>query len=582
MISKRMSTAAYGRYVLFVAGLGGLLYGVDLGIIAAALLYLDKTINLTVAQTSLLVAAVLGGSMVSSLIAGLLADWLGRKKMMIVSGPMFVASVCLIVISQGFATLLAGRLLQGMSGGVIAVVVPLYLAESLRPESRGKGTAIFQLMVTFGVFVAAAAGWFYTQHAEAAIIVAHGSPLLIRAAQNHAWRNMFLVMVYPGIVFFAGALPLVESPRWLFRKSRKSEAMNSLLRLCSPQQAAIQLSEMESLACEDTMTSAHASDSLLQRKYIFPFILACVILACTQATGINSILGFLVVILKQAGMSPTHATLGDFAVKLIHFLITFLAVALIDRKGRTFLLKLGTGGIICSLLACTLLFYSFESKRIDVRQEIEAARQGNTLIVPLSAPMFSHKPFDHRPGTQPMALTVLYSYGDGERVATAVSSDQPAVLTIAPQGKDAGMPLDIRRASYGPIATETTGWLITLCLGLFVSFFSLGPGVVVWLALSELMPTRIRSTGMGIALVLNQGVSTLIASLFLPVVGNYGFYAMFLFWAGCTTIYFLTSAFFLPETKGRTLEEIEEIFDRGRRQKMANVYVVTTSEVDLR
>ena len=112
MMGGKVSTEAYGRFVLIVAGLGGLLY---------ALLYLGKTISLTVAQTSVLVAAVLGGSMVSSLIAGLLADWMGRKRMMIASGLIFVASLCLIVASQGFAVLLAGRILQGMSGGVIAV-----------------------------------------------------------------------------------------------------------------------------------------------------------------------------------------------------------------------------------------------------------------------------------------------------------------------------------------------------------------------------------------------------------------------------------------------------------------------------
>jgi MFS family permease len=560
--SWRLGTEGYGKFVLLVAGLGGLLYGVDLGIIAAALLYLGKTISLTVAQTSLLVAAVLGGSMVSSLIAGLLADWLGRKKMMIVSGLMFVASVCLIVTSQGFTTLLTGRLLQGMSGGVIAVVIPLYLAESLRPESRGKGTAIFQLMVTLGVAVAASAGWFYTHQAEAAFAAAAGNPILIRAAQNHAWRSMFLAMVYPGIVFFAGTLSLVESPRWLFRRARTTDAMKSLLRLCSPEEAAMQLGEMQSLAAQGTATSAGADDSLLQRKYLYPFILACVILACTQTTGINSILGFLVIILKQAGMSPTHATMGDFAVKLIHFLVTFVAAALIDRKGRTFLLKVGTGGIICSLLASAFLFYSFESRRVDVRAEIQQIQGANSLIVPVSASMFNAKPSD-----RPMALTVLYSYGHGNRVATAVSSDQPAVLRIVPEGINASKPLIVKRAFYGPIATETTGWLMMLCLGAFVSFFSLGPGVVVWLALSELMPTRIRSTGMGIALVLNQGVSTLIASLFLPVVGDYGFYAMFVFWAGCTTLYFITSTFFLPETKGKTLEEIEKLFDRGGRHK---------------
>jgi hypothetical protein len=96
---------------------------------------------------------------------------------------------------------------------------------------------------------------------------------------------------------------------------------------------------------------------------------------------------------------------------------------------------------------------------------------------------------------------------------------------------------------------------------LFIAAFAVGPGVVVWLALTELMPTRIRSTGMGIALLINQGVSTLMAGIFLPVVGFYGYYAMFGFWAVCTVLYFLISAFVLPETKGKSLEEIENSFE---------------------
>jgi hypothetical protein len=106
-------------------------------------------------------------------------------------------------------------------------------------------------------------------------------------------------------------------------------------------------------------------------------------------------------------------------------------------------------------------------------------------------------------------------------------------------------------------------------MALFIAAYAVGPGVVVWLVLSELMPVRIRSIGMGIALLLNQGVSTAIAAVFLPVVGRYGYAPMFLFWSACTVIYFLTATFFIPETKGKTLEEIEMQFSGGTKSTSA-------------
>ncbi len=545
----------YAPYLLFIAGMGGLLYGVDVGIIAAALLYLNKTINLTVGQTSVIVAAVLGGSMLSSLVAGALADWFGRKTMMIVSGLMFVLSVGLIVISQSFLPLFAGRLLQGMSGGVIAVVVPLYLAECLSAGSRGRGTAVFQFMLTVGIVIASVVGLTYTRHAEAAIAAAAGDPALVGAAQNAAWRSMFLAVVYPGLVFLVGAFFISESPRWLFRKGRHGQALAALRRSCSEEEARLELAEMQASAAGQPQALARGS-SLLQRKYVVPFVLACVILACNQATGINSILGFLVVILKQAGLTPALATQGDVAVKLLNCVMTLVAVALVDRKGRTFLLKLGTAGIIVSLVAAALVFRGVEAERQDMRDRVQAAVSGGSLTLPVAD--MAH---DAVPAGRASVLTVYYGRGSGgDRVDTVLSTDPDPVLRIAPDAAD-HTPLTIKRASYGPVPTQATGWLVTACLCLFIASFSVGPGVVVWLALSELMPTRIRSIGMGVALLVNQGVSTAIAAVFLPVVGAYGYSTMLLFWAACTVIYFVTAAFFLPETKGKTLEEIERQFE---------------------
>jgi len=122
-------------------------------------------------------------------------------------------------------------------------------------------------------------------------------------------------------------------------------------------------------------------------------------------------------------------------------------------------------------------------------------------------------------------------------------------------------PLRIDNALITPVPSAQNGWLVAISLFIFMAFFAIGPGVCVWLALSELMPTRIRSNGMSIALLINQAVSTTIAAIFLPTVGKYGYSTMFFGFAACTVIYFITAAVFLPETKGRTLEEIEAHFE---------------------
>src|SRR3954447_9795003 len=158
---------SYHRFLLLVAGLGGLFYGVDVGIIGGALPYLEATSRLTAGQLSIIVAAVLLGSVISTLFAGLLADWMGRRVLMTISGLAFVISIPIIALSQGYEPLFFGRLLQGISGGLIGVVVPLYLAECLAASSRGKGTGIFQWLLTLGIVVAALVGIYFSYRVEA-------------------------------------------------------------------------------------------------------------------------------------------------------------------------------------------------------------------------------------------------------------------------------------------------------------------------------------------------------------------------------------------------------------------------------
>ena len=186
----------YNRFLLIVAGLGGLLYGVDVGIIAGALPYLEATSGLNAGQLSIVVAAVLLGSVISTLFAGLLADWMGRRSLMAVSGFMFVLSIPMIALAHGYGPLVFGRLLQGVSGGFIGVVVPLYLAECLTASSRGKGTGVFQWLLTLGIFIAALVGMYFSFRVDQVAKLGDAARLL--AFKDTAWRGIFWVSLPPG------------------------------------------------------------------------------------------------------------------------------------------------------------------------------------------------------------------------------------------------------------------------------------------------------------------------------------------------------------------------------------------------
>lgn len=574
----------YGRFLLLVAGLGGLLYGVDVGIIGGALPYLEATSGLSVSQLSIIVAAVLLGSVFSTLFAGMLADWMGRRPLMIVSGVAFVLSIPIIALSHGYAPLFWGRLLQGASGGFIGIVVPLYLAECLPASVRGKGTAAFQWMLTLGIVAAALIGIYYSYRVEA--VARASSAATLFDFKDQAWRRIFWVSLPPGVLFVLGSFFVTESPRWLFRRGRVEQAKTALLRSRTVEQAAVEMDEMHSIAAESAKPAGgrKASDRLLQRKYVVPFILACVILFCNTATGINSIIGYNTSILLQSGLSDLSAHWGYVIFTVVNFLGVMVGMMLVDRIGRKILLTIGTSGIIVVLVAVGLLFRTTEKRNIDRAAEFQTLVTPEQTLSYQFTPAAAQQLIGHE-SEKPASLVVVFSCGDFTSSTNFVRSDSEAApLAISrddclphsrfdaflknPLGNyDAARsaPLKIDHAMVSYLPSVRYGWTIAIGLYLFVAFFAFGPSVCVWLALSELMPTRIRSNGMSIALVINQLVSTILAAIFLPFVSKYGYSSMFFVFAGFTVIYFCTAVFFLPETKGKTLEEIEQFFEHGKK-----------------
>ena len=548
------SVRRYAKYLLVMAGLGGLIYGIDVGVIAAALPYIRNTSNYSAVQLGFVVGAVLWGSVLSSLFAGSLAELFGRKKIIIASAFCFFISIpviCLSGLTDGgsFILLTVGRTLQGASAGLVGVVIPMYLAECLDSDSRGKGTGMFQLLLTIGLAFAAVIGLVVTglvgdsdkvvkaKALENNVIVYEQKvdenqklvwadadkkvPVYVMDEKGQpkpkldkdgnkiadldkvdfamikswvkpeqlkgwamAWQIIFLCSAVPGLILFLGAFGLKESPRWLYKNNRKAEALASLAANNGNEKAKIILDEMiaaDKAAEEEKAAVAAASqgDTLFQRKYVYPFCLAVVILACNQTTGINSVLNYTVTIFQKTGMQGAFANMSDAVIKIVNCVMTVVACALVDKKGRKFLLKLGTSGIILGLCGVGTIFL-------------------------------------------------------------AISKGWVA-------------------------ASMTTGVLATIFFVMFVAFYAVGPGVCVWLALTELMPTRIRATGMSIAMIINQGVSAGIATVFpwwCSATNDNG--SVFFVLAGFTVIYFITAAFFLPETKGRTLEEVEQYFTTGK------------------
>ncbi|WP_332855346.1 MFS transporter [Duganella sp. S19_KUP01_CR8] len=588
-------TRAMG-FLLFIAGMGGLLYGIDVGIIAGALPYLESTASvawkLSAQQLGFIVAAVLLGSVLSSLFAGALADLVGRRAAMVLAGALFTLSIPLIALADGYLPLMLGRLLQGISGGLIGVVVPLYLAECLHARHRGRGAALFQLLLTIGLVAAALIGLFQAQTVETATAAAQHLAEAARAdavfaAKDHAWRSIFWVCLAPGLVFTLGGLLLSESPRWLARKGRIAQARAALLRTRPAAEAEAELHDIE-LALSPVTSSggAVASDRLLSRRYVLPFLLACLVLALTQATGINSILAYVVTILNQAGLPGATANMADVALKVLNAVMTVVAVVLVDRKGRKFLMMLGTGGIVLALLTAGLLFRSVEGEQRDISAMLQTRAQADSLelrLDPATLQSLGGTPTDGAA----MQLSIAYSYGPFTNVQSR-RSDDPALPLLRVAREDTvqadsvigaffrrlhlnpfadpaeavGAPLRIEQAHLSAVPPSAHGWQVALAICLFVASFAVGPGVCVWLALSELMPNRIRSNGMSVALLINQFVSTVIAAVFLPTVGQYGYATLFFYGAGCALLYFLTATFLLPETKGKTLEEIDAHFSR--------------------
>jgi len=321
--------------VSFIAGLGGILYGYDMGIIAAALIFVRGTFNLSTNMQELLVSIVLVGAMLGAIYGGAIADRIGRRGTLLWGSAVFISGSILAPLSPNVGTLIVARMLLGIAIGFTSVTAPVYVSELSPPQSRGRLIGLYQFALTLGIALADLVGYWL--------------------AGQHAWRMMFGIGAVPAITFLLMILTLPESPRWLFSKNRAADAKRVLDSYTDEAGALLLLDDIRNGLATPMETRWSTLWSPAVRGSL---IIAVGFTILQQVTGINTIIYYGPQIFTMAGItSNSHAIFATLLVAVTNVLATVIALVLVDRIGRKPLLYAGVGGMTVSLFTLAVAFH---------------------------------------------------------------------------------------------------------------------------------------------------------------------------------------------------------------------------------
>jgi sugar porter (SP) family MFS transporter len=327
---------AFIRRVSFIAGLGGILYGFDMGVIAAALIYVRDAFHLSTWMQEVLVIAVLIGVMIGALIGGTVADRVGRRKTLVWGAILFIAGSILAPLSPNVYVLFVARTLLGIAVGFTSVTAPVYVSELAPPQSRGMLIGLYQFALTSGIAVADLVGYWF--------------------AASHGWRWMFAFGLLPALLFLFMVLTVPESPRWLFAQNKVEEAELVLQSYTDEAGARLLLEDIRLSLMTKMERRWSALWSPAVRGSLF---IAVGFMLLVPATGINAVLYYGPQIFSLAGISSDKSAIfATFLVAITNVLATVIALVLVDRAGRKPLLFAGLGGMTVALLMLAVCFHS--------------------------------------------------------------------------------------------------------------------------------------------------------------------------------------------------------------------------------
>ena len=320
--------------VSFIAGLGGILYGFDVGIIAAALLFVRNTFALSTHMQEIVVSVVPAGTMAGAIVGGILSDRLGRRATLLWSGAIFIVGSILAPLAPTIGFLIIARSLLGFAIGFTSVTAPVYVSELSPPQTRGTLIGLYQFALTFGIVFANLIGYWF--------------------ASEESWRLMFAIGIVPAAVFLALVFTVPESPRWLYIKNRSCEAEQVLLSYTDAHGARLLLDDIHKATIGSGDETWRALLSPAARRGL---LIAVGFVVLQQLCGINTVIYYGPQIFALAGIdSNQHAILATLLVSVMNMLATVIALFLVDRIGRKPLLYWGVGGMLVSLFLLAFTF----------------------------------------------------------------------------------------------------------------------------------------------------------------------------------------------------------------------------------
>lgn len=447
-------------YLMLIAScgaLGGLLFGYDTAVISGAIGFLKDHFALTADMTGWAASSLLVGCMIGAVIGGPMGDRFGRKPMLMVCAVVFAASGIGSALSPSLAAYSWSRLAGGIGIGAVSVLSPLYIAEISPERSRGRFVSLYQLAIVVGILISFFVNMLIQQYGAGQAPVSSG---VATESWNavYGWRWMLGVLAVPAVAFGLLLLPLPESPRWLMKRGRRTEAETILARIGGTETARRELAQIEdSLQAETGRFS-----ELLHGGFRKALLIGCLLAIFSQFGGINAIMYYGPELFKAAGAADSQAFLSTVILGFTNLLATFGAIALVDRIGRKTLLIAGVSVQVIALLAVGTLYHL----------------QGNPLLL--------------------LASIILFLIG-----------------------------------------------------------FASSTGAVTWVIISEIFPTRVRGQAMGIAVLLIWASDYVVSQTFPMLVEGIGPANTFYIYASCAFIGLLYTIAAVPETKGRSLEEIE-------------------------